>query len=105
KEALVVIFDVEADAPQARLDIVAPTNGSHLEFPSTIQLSALAVYTQNEVYGPVEFYAGDQLVARSLVTATTRPPIAGLPSVHTAYWTRSEEHTSELQSRSDLVCR
>src|SRR5207247_3891566 len=75
KEAFVVIFDDEPDAPQARLDIVAPTNGSHLEFPSTIQLSALAIYTENEVYGPVEFYDGDQFVARSLATDTARPAI------------------------------
>jgi hypothetical protein len=87
KEALVVILDDEPGAPQARLDIVAPTNGSHLRFPSTIELSALAVYTQNEVYGPVDFYAGDQVVARSPVIATTRPAIPGLPSVHTASWT------------------
>src|SRR5439155_25418927 len=38
KEALVVIFDNEPEAPQARLDSVTPTNESHLEFPGTVQL-------------------------------------------------------------------
>src|SRR2546430_3284859 len=33
-------------------------------------------------------------------------PAAGLPSCHCAHKaTRSEEHTSELQSQSNLVCR
>src|SRR5207249_7327389 len=74
----------------------------HLEFPSTVQLSALAVYTQNEVYGPVEFYDGDQLVARSLVTATTQPAIPGLPSVHTAYWTNPPVGQYALTARTRL---
>src|SRR2546428_4812420 len=47
---------------------------------------------------------------RSRVTsATTNEPIAGVnvSVTGTAFGavTRSEEHTSELQSRSDLVCR
>src|SRR5439155_5025329 len=102
KEAFVVIFDDEPDAPQARLDIVAPTNGSHLEFPSTISLSALAVYTQNEVYGPVDFYDGEQFIARSAVTATTRPAIPGLPSVHTAYWPNPPVGQHVLTARTRL---
>jgi hypothetical protein len=102
QEAFVVIFDDEPGAPQARLDIIAPTNGSHLRFPSTIQISALAVNMQNEVYGPVEFYAGDQLVARSLVAATTQPAIPGLPSVHTAYWTNPAVGQYVLTARTRL---
>jgi Big-like domain-containing protein/Calx-beta domain-containing protein len=102
KEALIVISDDEAGAPQARLDIVAPANGSHLEFPSVVQLSAFAVNTQNEVYGPVEFYAGDQFIARSTVTATTRPAIPGLPSVHTAYWTNPPVGQYVLTARTRL---
>jgi hypothetical protein len=101
-EVLVVIFDDEPDAPQARLDIAAPTNGSHLLFASTIQLSALAVNTQNEVYGPVEFYAGDQFIARSTVTATTQPATPGLPSVHTAHWTNPPVGQYALTARTRL---
>src|SRR5205823_14733119 len=85
-----------------RLNIVAPTNVSHLEFPSIVQLSALAVYTQKEVYGPVEFYDGDQIVARSVITATTQPPIPGLPSVHTAYWTNPPVGQHVLTARTRL---
>ncbi len=102
EEALVVIFDDESNAPQGRLDIVAPSDGSHLRFPSTIELSALAVYTQNEVYGPVEFYDGDQFVARSSITATARPPIPGLPSAHTAYWTNPPVGQHILTARTRL---
>src|SRR2546421_7191309 len=51
---------------------------------------------------------------RSIFTARTEVPFAGHPNVGTAVvlarelegkGNRSEEHTSELQSRSDLVCR
>src|SRR5206468_9045514 len=52
---------------------------------------------------------------RSTCRATRRKgdaPSAAVDSTNTSFWservsayTRSEEHTSELQSRSDLVCR
>src|SRR5206468_13110807 len=32
-------------------------------------------------------------------------PFSGCKHIQQAEWPRSEEHTSELQSRSDLVCR
>src|SRR5207249_7719096 len=49
----------------------------------------------------------DQSIARfcvrkRLVSSTTG---AASPSANSAYSARSEEHTSELQSRFDLVCR
>ena len=65
KEALIAILDDEAGAPSARLDIAAPAEGAHLRFPSMVQLSAFAINNSNEVYGPVEFYANDQFIARS----------------------------------------
>src|SRR6266496_4850104 len=34
-----------------------------------------------------------------------RQATAAIPSPSQCRWTRSEEHTSELQSRRDLVCR
>jgi hypothetical protein len=102
KEALLVISDDEPGAPVARLDIVAPSNGAHLQFPSTVALSALAVYTQNEVYGPVEFYAGDQLIARSPLNAFARPPVPGVPSVHTAYWSNPPVGSYVLTARTRL---
>src|SRR5688572_32749833 len=40
-----------------------------------------------------------------LATADARSPAADLRSEVMARFTRSEEHTSELQSQSNLVCR
>jgi Calx-beta domain/Bacterial Ig domain len=102
-ENLFVIFDNESGAPAARLDIVSPTNGSHFGFGNTIQFSAMAVYTSNEVYGPVEFYADDQLVARSPVIATGRPPVPGSPSVHTAYWTNPPAGQHTIVARTQIA--
>src|SRR5437868_9478248 len=42
---------------------------------------------------------------RSRGTATTPSPAPRCPACHPAATSRSEEHTSELQSRFDLVCR
>src|SRR6478672_13787853 len=37
---------------------------------------------------------------------STRPRLAAfIASIRLSSWSRSEEHTSELQSRSDIVCR
>src|SRR5438874_9968440 len=38
-------------------------------------------------------------------TPSTPPPTAGISAPARSGATRSEEHTSELQSRRDLVCR
>jgi hypothetical protein len=101
-DALVTINDDESGAPLARLDIVAPANEAQFEFPSIIELSAMAVNTENEVYGPVEFYADGQLVAHSRVVASTRPPIPGLASVHTAWWTNPPPGGYVLTARTLL---
>jgi len=101
-EVLVVIFDNEPDAPAARLDILSPTNGTHFGFAQTIQLNALAVNASNEVYGPVEFYAGGQMVAHSIPNASTRPAIPGLPSIHTAYWTNPPVGLHAVTARTQL---
>src|SRR2546428_9384116 len=37
--------------------------------------------------------------------AGARPSVDGSRTGRSVRWLRSEEHTSELQSRSDLVCR
>src|SRR5688572_33498445 len=49
-------------------------------------------------------------IARSLLDASTLCAIStvstrGTAHINTAYFARSEEHTSELQSQSNLVCR
>src|SRR6266496_5661197 len=43
----------------------------------------------------------------TLFRSCPRPPPATSPAIcaRRRSWTRSEEHTSELQSRRDLVCR
>src|SRR3712207_8740489 len=43
--------------------------------------------------------------AFGIQSATVRPCTTSLPMRRTASWSRSEEHTSELQSRQYLVCR
>src|SRR5690625_5659038 len=55
-----------------------------------------------------EVYGGANLPqVASNIQRATRKAMALLPSavMHTAAVTRSEEHTSELQSRGHLVCR
>src|SRR5206468_9441276 len=44
-------------------------------------------------------------IKRAEVELARAYPVAGLSSVRRQITLRSEEHTSELQSRSDLVCR
>jgi hypothetical protein len=102
KESLIVIFDDEPDAPTARLDILSPTNGAHSGFAQRIELTALAVNKSNEVYGPVEFYADGQFVARTLPNASTRPPVPGWPSIHTTYWTNPPVGGHSLAARTQL---
>src|SRR5206468_5963027 len=41
----------------------------------------------------------------AVVISSVNPSVFGQSVTFTATVTRSEEHTSELQSRSDLVCR
>src|SRR5690554_8176995 len=43
--------------------------------------------------------------ARITITDDIDTAVAGVDFVYTDVWVRSEEHTSELQSRPHLVCR
>src|SRR6266498_5306944 len=43
--------------------------------------------------------------SRSTTSARTTSSAAAIPSASPTGWSRSEEHTSELQSRPHLVCR
>src|SRR5436190_23802105 len=53
----------------------------------------------------VSGYEGSELlVARLLIESGAQVPYVGTACPRTQ-WSRSEEHTSELQSHSDLVCR
>src|SRR5206468_6751879 len=63
-----------------------------------VRLSQLALSSSD---GSREFFYYQRSVLNSLLPLDTDPanPFAGVKMI------RSEEHTSELQSRSDLVCR
>src|SRR5206468_9819278 len=66
-------------------------------------------YTARAQHGEtgVESVEDNVAMLRNLLDAIE--PVAELAHIHlvqgTKYYGRSEEHTSELQSRSDLVCR
>src|SRR5688572_30934693 len=51
----------------------------------------------------------DSLIRRGVPKGTVKGPVTlpsqVYPGVAHDYWVRSEEHTSELQSQSNLVCR
>src|SRR5690349_24192727 len=51
------------------------------------------------------FRSLERLTKKARALATKRTKHLGLPDAHALRVARSEEHTSELQSRRDLVCR
>src|SRR2546421_9645713 len=65
-------------------------------FPYTTLFRSVSVFRTQAQPVPVIFVAVNP--AGRVSTTVTMPTVAPPP-------TRSEEHTSELQSRSDLVCR
>src|SRR2546428_6508254 len=50
-------------------------------------------------------WAGDNPQADIMKTLGYQPVVLEISDIHRLVAERSEEHTSELQSRSDLVCR
>src|SRR5438034_4856306 len=48
--------------------------------------------------------AKSRAIAAPTIAPSSRPS-ASVPTIAPSEWPRSEEHTSELQSHSDLVCR
>ena len=85
-QAMAVIYDNGENGPEIRLDIVQPKEGAQFTQGTTIQISALAVWTEGEVNEPVQFFAGDTFIGQSDVQQSLRPTIPGLPSVHTILW-------------------
>lgn len=98
-EAMVVIGDDEVGAPELRLDIADPEEGAQFAGGTTIQISALGVWTQGEVDRPVEFFAGDRFIGWSDPPQFLRPTIPCLPSVHTISWTNPPPGRHELTAR------
>src|SRR5437868_9862719 len=84
-------------------------------FPYTTLFRSLAL----EIYTPLEeifsmnamdtrYYGSSDHVPfmnRGIPAFFTLPRVAGYREAHHSQTDRSEEHTSELQSRFDLVCR
>ena len=99
RAAMVVIGDDEPGAPDLRLDIAQPKEAAQFAAAVTIEISVLAVWTQGEVDRPVQFFAGDRLIAQSSPPAFGRPPIPGLPSVHTIFWTNPPAGAHALTAR------
>lgn len=101
-EVMLVIGDNGENGPEARLDIIEPREGAGFSLGSIIEVSALGVYMRSEVYGPVEFYDGNQFIGQSQPNATARPPIPGLPSIHTIFWTNPPAGVRVLTARAEL---
>ena len=99
REAMVVIGDDEAGAPEIRLDIVEPEEGAQFAEGAIIEVSALGVWTQGEVDRPVEFFADNLLIGRSNPPQFLRPTIPCLPSVHTIFWTNPPPGRHALRAR------
>src|SRR5690606_41898813 len=47
----------------------------------------------------------DTLFTNAWLDLADGPVVIQVPDMGSRYWVRSEEHTSELQSRENLVCR
>ena len=85
-EAMFVIGDDEAGAPQIRLDIVKPVDGAQFPAGAPIKISAMGVWTEGEIDRPVAFFAGTTFIGQSTVVPALRPTVPCLPSVHTIFW-------------------
>ena len=101
-QAYVVIGDDERNAPQARLDFLAPHEGAIYAEGVPIALEALGVFTLGEVDREVEFYADGVLIGRSTPPALGRPSIPCLPNVHTFTWTNPPAGRHTLTARSEI---
>jgi hypothetical protein len=101
-QAMVVIGDDEPDAPEARLDILAPVDGATVPPNSTLTLTAVGVWTHGEVDRPVGFYDGDVLIGRSEPTPYLRPPIPNWPVLHTVQWVNPAPGEHVLTARTEL---
>src|SRR5206468_9838658 len=89
--------------------LITPTHPKSTLFPYTTLFRSKRIGNRSVLFEPVQrrgvkikdsiAVARDLLRVRLPMEHVIHAPVAG------ACITRSEEHTSELQSRSDLVCR
>ena len=109
------IIDVQLNVTEGGLEIVLMTDAGTLSEPQTsiveqtliaeIPSAVLALPNRNEfaAFEPAEGIA--QVQAVNLSGDVVRLSITGIGAAPVANVTRSEEHTSELQSLTNLVCR
>src|SRR5687768_18434067 len=77
-------------------------------FPYTTLFRSLSVAERLMVNGPAPATVARGAIGVTIGAALAskeRPVVSLLFSVASVLWARSEEHTSELQSRLHLVCR
>ncbi|MBM3845857.1 MAG: hypothetical protein FJ405_06180, partial [Verrucomicrobia bacterium] len=103
--AMVVIGDDDHGGPDPRLDIIEPESGRQYPKGAAIHISALGIYSQGEIDGVVEFYAGDKLIGKSSPLPTARPPIPGRPNIHSIVWDGAPEGTHVLTARYEVSFR
>src|SRR2546428_7320024 len=80
-------------------------------FPSTTLFRSLPIGVPHDASEPVQFMVSDGERRLAILTDLGHPAqtvitrVSSLDTLVLEFNHRSEEHTSELQSRSDLVCR
>ena len=100
---IVMLGHDEPGAPEARLDLMRPeSGGSRLQPGTTVELSAIGVWTQGEIDRPVEFYDGDTLIGRSNPLLSAGPPLPCLPRVHTVQWINPRPGEHVLTARYEF---
>src|SRR5438034_7184762 len=90
--------------PTSRTVVIRPTATSRCSLASGRSLR----YTSHVSSVEQELNAdASELISAASIPASTRPlnPAGSSRVTSAGYAARSEEHTSELQSHSDLVCR
>src|SRR5947209_16785660 len=83
-----------------------PPRSTLFPYTTLFRSNALVSYAQKDMYGFVVYY---KVLKNGMdiqtLNAFTRELMEYLISIKATYYLRSEEHTSELQSRQYLVCR
>src|SRR5690606_42134259 len=94
-------------------DVTAPACAQHCTFPSllftdtpTTEIYTLSLHDALPIYRRRRYFAGreDCQLFRKSYPPCSHHPRGGI-SILLFQQVRSEEHTSELQSRENLVCR
>src|SRR5690606_39822427 len=57
------------------------------------------------ITNPEDYNLNPEITANTLITHNQEEAFENADFIYVKNWSRSEEHTSELQSRENLVCR